>query len=413
MEGVKRKGNSELKKVSDFFKLREKFVNLMDSVSKGIDDTNKMMTKIETFGQSVINVIKKPCAWQKKIYQKIENKLSNIIKKIEKLDSVTEEENKHVGQKNELEEAADILEYSEDLKDDVLQNSNTEDRINLGEKLQDESVRDLVQDELRFAVSKSDDYKNLLHVMSRFHKYSFNNLVLIRLQMPEAILLAGRSAWHKEYGRHVNEGENGIKILAPIIERDENNIERFDGRYRVVEIFDVSQTSGKQISEQLNNILTYNVDLFDEYLTAIENAASVPILFKNISGSEKGYYDSTENKIIIKNGMSYGQTIKEAVYQMAKMSFYDKDSGSIAASDVEINSMAFVICSHFRIDASDLLSEDIAGWESEAEITECLKRVHSKSSSIIEAIEDNLNKSKELKEADGPVYYQFYSGKTR
>lgn len=75
--------------------------------------------------------------------------------------------------------------------------------------------------------------------------------------------------------------------------------------------------------------------------------------------------------------------------------------------------MAFVICSHFGIDASDLLSEDIAGWENEAEMTECLKRVHSKSSSIIEAIEDKLKKSKELKEADGPVYYQFYSGKTR
>lgn len=247
VEGVKRKGISELKKVSDFFKLREKFVILRDSVSKGIDDTNKTMTKIETFGQSVINVIKKPWAWQKKIYQKIENKLSNIIKKIEKLDAVTEEENKHVGQKNELEETADISEYSEDLKYEVQQNSNTENRINLGENLKDERIRELVQGELRFAVSESDNYKNLLHVMSRFHEYSFNNLVLIRSQMPEATLLAGRSAWHKEYGRRVNEGENGIKILAPIIERDENNIERFDGRYRVVELFDVSQTSGKQV----------------------------------------------------------------------------------------------------------------------------------------------------------------------
>ena len=158
----------------------------------------------------------------------------------------------------------------------------------------------------------SDHYKEYLRVMSRFHRYSFNNTLLIAMQCPGATRLAGFQSW-KKFGRHVKKGEKGIKVIAPTpfkktVEEDGEEKEVVVPRYKVVSTYDVSQTEGKPLPE-IASTLTGSVDSYDDLMAALAQVSPVPIGFEDISGSAYGYYSTMEKRIAVREGMSEQQTL--------------------------------------------------------------------------------------------------------
>ena len=186
---------------------------------------------------------------------------------------------------------------------------------------------------------ESDRYRQYLSVMSRFHRYSLNNTMLIYLQKPDASLVAGFEKWKKQFGRHVKKGEHGITIIAPtpfkkkveevkldpetkaplldkdgnaIIEEKEINIPMF----KPVKVFDVSQTVGKPLP-QLAASLYGNVQQYEIFVEALRRSAPVPITFKALAQNMDGFFSPKDQSITIREGMSEVQTISALVHEIA------------------------------------------------------------------------------------------------
>ena len=186
---------------------------------------------------------------------------------------------------------------------------------------------------------QSDRYRQYLSVLSRFHRYSVNNTMLIYLQRPDASLVAGFQKWKNQFGRHVKQGERGITIIAPtpfkkkieeikldpdthapmldkdgqqIVEEREISIPMF----KPVKVFDVSQTDGKPLP-QLAATLTGSVEQYDVFLEALRRSAPVPVSFAAIPANTDGFFSLTDQSITIREGMSQIQTISALVHEIA------------------------------------------------------------------------------------------------
>ena len=185
---------------------------------------------------------------------------------------------------------------------------------------------------------ESEKYKNYLRTMSRFHKYSVNNTMLIYMQKPDATVVAGFNKWRDQFGRNVLKGEKGIKIIAPtpykkkieeakldpdtklpmldadgkaIMEEKEIKIPK----YKPVTVFDVSQTEGKPLP-QLAADLTGNVQNYEVFMEAVKRSAPVPVFMENMTGMD-GYYDDENRRIAVRTGMSEVQTVCAAIHEIA------------------------------------------------------------------------------------------------
>lgn len=185
---------------------------------------------------------------------------------------------------------------------------------------------------------ESEKYKNYLRTMSRFHKYSVNNTMLIYMQKPDATVVAGFNKWRDQFGRNVLKGEKGIKIIAPtpykkkieeakldpdtklpmldadgkaIMEEKEIKIPM----YKPVTVFDVSQTEGKPLP-QLAADLTGNVQNYEVFMEAVKRSAPVPVFMENMTGMD-GYYDDENRRIAVRTGMSEVQTVCAAIHEIA------------------------------------------------------------------------------------------------
>ena len=192
---------------------------------------------------------------------------------------------------------------------------------------------------------ESDKYKNYLQTMSRFHRYSVNNQMLIYMQKPDATLVAGFNKWHDQFERNVKKGEKGIKIIAPtpfkkkieetkldpdtklpILDDNGNEIkvekEIKIPMFRVVSVFDVSQTDGKPLP-QLANDLSGNVQNYEVFLEAIKRSSAVPISFESIDRAD-GYFSLDDQKIVIRNNMSEVQTISALLHELAHSKLHNK-----------------------------------------------------------------------------------------
>ena len=149
----------------------------------------------------------------------------------------------------------------------------------------------------------SERYKEYLKVMSRFHNYSFNNTLLIAMQKPDASLVAGFTAWKNNFQRNVIKGEKGIKIIAPSPFKVKQQTEKIDPHtrkpvmgkdgkpameekevtipaYKVVSVFDVSQTEGKELPDIAVDELTGDVERYKDFFTVLEKTSPVPIGFE-------------------------------------------------------------------------------------------------------------------------------------
>ena len=186
--------------------------------------------------------------------------------------------------------------------------------------------------------------------MSRFHHYSFNNTLLIAMQKPDASLIAGFNKWKTAFGRTVRKGEKGIKILAPTPYTKKLEVDKLDPKtkqpilgadgqpireekevtipaFRVVSVFDVSQTEGRELPQIAVQELTGDVEHYMDFFGALEKTSPVPIAFEHISGGSHGYYHLTEERIAINEGMSQMQTLKTCIHEIAhaKLHAIDKD----------------------------------------------------------------------------------------
>ena len=193
----------------------------------------------------------------------------------------------------------------------------------------------------------SDRYAEYLRTMSRFHRYSANNVMLIHMQMPGATHVAGFNKWRDQFGRHVKKGEKSIKIIAPTpfkkkieeVKRDPDTQAPLldqDGKaiieerevqipmFKVVSVFDVSQTEGKPLP-QLAGDLKGNVQHYEEFLEALRRSAPVPISFERMAENMDGYFDTKNQSIAIREGMSEVQTISAAVHEIAHSKLHNPE----------------------------------------------------------------------------------------
>ena len=272
----------------------------------------------------------------------------------------------------------------------------------------------------------SDRYKEYLRVMSKFHNYSFNNTLLIAMQKPDASLVAGFQSWKNNFKRNVVKGEKGIKILAPSPFKIKQEMEIIDpatqkpvigadGKpvkeekeitipaFKVVSVFDVSQTEGKELPDIAVDMLTGDVECFKDVFAALEKTSPVPIGFEKIEGNSHGYYHLEEKRIAIDEGMSELQTIKTAIHEIAHAKLHDIDPNAPKEEqagrpdrrtrEVQAESVAYAVCQHYGLDTSDYSFGYVAGWSSGRELDELkssLETIRSTAAEIINSIDEHL-----------------------
>ena len=273
---------------------------------------------------------------------------------------------------------------------------------------------------------ESERYREYLRVMSKFHNYSFNNTLLIAMQKPDASLVAGFSAWKNNFGRNVMKGQKGIKITAPSPYKVKQEMKKIDPHtqqpiigkdgkpvteekeitipaYKVVSVFDVSQTEGKELPDIAVDELTGDVERYRDFFAALEKTSPVPIGFEQIPGSSHGYYHLEDKRIAIQEGMSELQTLKTAIHEIAHAKLHDIDLNAPEneqqprvdrrTREVEAESVAYTVCQHYGLDTSDYSFGYVAGWSSGRELSELkssLETIRSAAAEIINSIDETL-----------------------
>ena len=278
---------------------------------------------------------------------------------------------------------------------------------------------------------ESEKYMRYLSVMSKFHRYSVNNTMLIYMQKPEATLVAGFNKWKNQFARHVKKGEHGITIIAPTpykkkieeMKRDPDThapILDADGKavmeekeieipmFRPVKVFDVSQTDGKPLPE-LASSLSGTVPHYEAFLEAVRRSASVPIEFEAMAANTDGYFSPDRQRIAIREGMSEVQTVSATVHEVAHSKLHDRQKiqETSAAGDnasdqpkpkdrnteeVEAESISYAVCQYFGIQTGENSFGYIASWSKDKDLKELrasLETINKTSCELINDIERN------------------------
>lgn len=279
------------------------------------------------------------------------------------------------------------------------------------------------------AVFQSDKYKEYLKFASKFTDYSARNTLLINLQRPDATLVAAYGKW-KQLGRQVERGQTGIEILAPVayktnqvLETERPAVDEFgnqlynpDGTekmetvekpmtglaFKKVYVFDVSQTSGKELPDPVIE-LTGDIDSArkEAVFAALKKVTGIDIEFKDIKGGAKGYYSATNNEIVIKSGMSDAQTLKTAFHEAAHNLLHDPAKDIVTnksprnEKEVQAESVAFMVAERFGIDTSEYSFPYIASWSDGKQLEHlksALQEIQEAAKKISSEIESELLK---------------------
>ena len=270
---------------------------------------------------------------------------------------------------------------------------------------------------------ESERYKAYLTTMSKFHSYSFNNTLLIAMQGGQ--LVAGYNKWRDDFHRNVKKGEKAIKILAPAPFKAKKEVQKLDAQgrpvmgkdgkpvtevqeiqvpaFKIVSVFDVSQTEGEPLPSIGVEELTGSVERYGEFFKALEQTSPVPIGFEDIPSGSHGYYHLTEKRIAIQEGMSELQTLKTAIHEIAhsKLHAIDPEAPAIEQADrpdsrtreVQAESVAYAVCQHYGLDTSDYSFGYVAGWSSGKELKELkasLETIRATAHELITTIDGHL-----------------------
>ena len=273
---------------------------------------------------------------------------------------------------------------------------------------------------------ESDKYRKYLATMSRFHRYSVNNTMLIYMQRPDATHVAGFNKWRDQFGRNVLKGEKGIRIIAPtpykkkveeiktdpetnapvldadgkaIIEEKEIRIPMF----KVVSVFDVSQTAGKPLP-QLAADLSGNVQQYEVFMEALRRASPVPIEIKPVAHDTDGFFSIKAQSITIRAGMSEVQTVCAAVHEIAHAKLHDYEHMTELADDgetilvpgeksrnteeVEAESISYAVCQYYGIETGENSFGYIATWSQGKELKELRASLETINKTASELITD-------------------------
>ena len=273
---------------------------------------------------------------------------------------------------------------------------------------------------------ESDKYRKYLATMSRFHRYSVNNTMLIYMQRPDATHVAGFNKWRDQFGRNVLKGEKGIRIIAPtpykkkveeiktdpetnapvldadgkaIIEEKEIRIPMF----KVVSVFDVSQTAGKPLP-QLAADLSGNVQQYEVFMEALRRASPVPIEIKPVAHDTDGFFSIKAQSITIRAGMSEVQTVCAAVHEIAHAKLHDYEHMTELADDgetilvpgeksrnteeVEAESISYAVCQYYGIETGENSFGYIATWSKSKELKELRASLETINKTASELITD-------------------------
>ena len=292
---------------------------------------------------------------------------------------------------------------------------------------------------------QSDKYAQYLRTMSRFHRYSMNNTMLIYMQKPDATLVAGFNKWRDQFERNVKKGEKGIKIIAPTpfkkrIEQEkrdpDTNLPMLDaeGRviveekeikipmYKPVTVFDVSQTDGKPLP-QLASDLSGNVQNYEMFMEALRRSSPVPIDIKPIYDGSDGFFSLDDQRITIREGMSEVQTVSAVVHEIAhsKLHNYEPSKEAPAAGDeaaekpktkdrnteeVEAESISFAVCAYYGVSTGENSFGYIATWSKDKELKELrasLETINKTSSELITDIDKHYAVIAKEREAEAAV----------
>ena len=275
---------------------------------------------------------------------------------------------------------------------------------------------------------ESEKYRRYLSVMSKFHRYSVNNTMLIYMQKPDATLVAGYNKWKNQFERHVKRGEHGITIIAPTpykkkIEEQKRDPDTHapildaDGKavmeekeieipmFRPVKVFDLSQTDGKPLPE-LASSLSGTVPHYETFLEAVRRSAPVPIEFEPMAAEMDGYFSSDQQRIAIREGMSEVQTVSAIVHETAHSKLHDYDKAQEEAAragnkeppkkkdrnteEVEAESISYAVCQYFGIQTGENSFGYIASWSHGKELPELrasLETINKTSCELITDIE--------------------------
>ena len=273
---------------------------------------------------------------------------------------------------------------------------------------------------------ESDKYRQYLATMSRFHRYSVNNTMLIYMQRPDATHVAGFNKWRDQFGRNVLKGEKGIRIIAPtpykkkveeiktdpetnapvldadgkaIIEEKEIRIPMF----KVVSVFDVSQTYGKPLP-QLAADLSGNVQQYEVFMEALRRASPVPMEIKPVARDTDGFFSIKAQSITIRAGMSEVQTVCAAVHEIAHAKLHDYEHMTELADDgetilvpgeksrnteeVEAESISYAVCQYYGIETGENSFGYIATWSKGKELKELRASLETINKTASELITD-------------------------
>ena len=273
---------------------------------------------------------------------------------------------------------------------------------------------------------ESDKYQQYLSTMSRFHRYSVNNTMLIYMQRPDATHVAGFNKWRDQFGRNVLKGEKGIRIIAPtpykkkveeiktdpetnapvldadgkaIIEEKEIRIPMF----KVVSVFDVSQTAGKPLP-QLAADLSGNVQQYEVFMEALRRASPVPMEIKPVARDMDGFFSIKAQSITIRAGMSEVQTVCAAVHEIAHAKLHDYEHMTELADDgetilvpgeksrnteeVEAESISYAVCQYYGIETGENSFGYIATWSKGKELKELRASLETINKTASELITD-------------------------
>ena len=255
---------------------------------------------------------------------------------------------------------------------------------------------------------ESEKYMRYLSVMSRFHRYSVNNTMLIYMQKPDATLVAGYNKWKNQFERHVKRGEHGITIIAPTPFKKKIEEQKLDpdtkapildaeGKavmeereveipmFRPVKVFDVSQTDGKPLPE-LASTLSGNVQNYEAFMEALRRSAPVPLSVEPMAANMDGYFSPDRQRIAIRAGMSEVQTVSAAVHEIAhsKLHNYAKAQEEAVRAggkeppkkkdrnteEVEAESISYAVCQYYGIQTGENSFGYIANWSQGKELPE-------------------------------------------
>ncbi|WP_458864012.1 DUF6782 family putative metallopeptidase [Streptococcus suis] len=269
----------------------------------------------------------------------------------------------------------------------------------------------------------SDLYKNYLKAMGKFSTYSASNVMLMYMQNPNITHVASFKKWQNDFERTVQKGQKALWIFAPYeyklkdkngeFKRDENGeIEKRTG-FRLIPVFDVSQTQGKELPKPIYDLTddgkSFDYENLYRALKGVSEDNKVPVSFQEIPTGARGFYSLDQNEIVIQRGMSKSQTVKTIIHEMAHSELHNnevlKQSAkplTLSNAELQAESVAFVVSSHYGLDTSDYSFGYLASWSKDktglSDLEGQLAIVQKEASSLIKRIDSKLEKIKTLSE---------------